>query len=166
MVRRILATATAAIAATVLMVATASAAIPPQGPVGPNQYFNGLVNGQYGLGAPVTIHMACFGPLFPGETGHPMAGQTVEVLRPVVIVVGHTGFTGPNATKIVAYFGPQPTTVTPSHVTFKQYGVVKPIPTSLVLPCTGTGTVRFVPLPKSPSISRPATVQVTYVGQP
>jgi hypothetical protein len=27
--------------------------------------------------------MACFGPNFPGETGHPLPGQTLEVVRPV-----------------------------------------------------------------------------------
>jgi len=184
MVRRTLVGALIAVAATLLMVASASATIPPQGKVGPNQYFNGLVNGQYGLGAPVSIQMACFGPLRPGETGHPMAGQTVEVLRPVVIVVGHTGFTGPLGNRIMAFFGPPPplpvvtgptpVSVTPptttGTVTFKHYGVVKAIPTSLVLPCSGTGHVFFVPMPFTPpmsgSIPQPSVVPVSYVGQP
>jgi hypothetical protein len=158
-------------AAIVLVAASAGAAIPPQGKVGPNQYFGGLVNGKNDLAAPVLIRMACFGAVRPGQRGHPMAGQTVEVLRPEVIVVHHSGFTGKNANRIVAFFGPPPPTAVPptpsaSTVTFRKYGVNKAIPTSLLLPCSGTGTVYFVPLPMSPPKSHPATVRVSYVGQP
>ena len=146
---------------------SASATIPPQGKVGPNQYFDGFVNGQNGQSSPAVIRMACFGAIRPGQTGHPMAGQTVEVLRPEVIVVGHTGFTGPNANRIVAFFGPQPSVGTDSTVTFKHYGITKAIPTSLVLPCAGSGTVSFVPMPRTAaSTSHPATVPVNYEGQP
>jgi len=159
------------VAATAMVVVSAGAAIPPQGKVGPRQYFEGLVNGQAGIGTPVAIKMACFGPVRPGEKGHPIAGQTVEVMRPLVIVVGHSGYTGKSATSIVAFFGPPPPTPSPvppgaSTVTFQKYGVKKPIPTSLLLPCYGTGTVSFVPIPQSPPSSRDATVPVSYVGQP
>jgi len=158
-------------AATAMLIANAGAAIPPQGNVGPNQYFGALVNGQNGVTGPATIRMACFGAVRPGQKGHPTAGQTVEVFRPEVIVVKHSGFTGKNAKSIVAFFGPPPPTATPptpsaSTVTFKKYGIKEPIPTSLLLPCGGTGTVYFVPLPMSPPKSRPATVRVNYVGQP
>src|SRR5665213_51747 len=63
---------------------------------------------------------------------------------------------------------PTPVTTPPaaSTVTFGHYGVVKAIPTSLLLPCAGTGNVYFVPLPMSPPTSKPAVVPVTYVGQP
>jgi len=170
MLRRILAMASAGLAATVVMVAGASAAVPPQGKVGPNQVFGGLVNGQSGVAAPAQIQMACFGPIRPGQTGHPLAGQTVEVFRPEAIV-GDFGFTGANASSIVAFFGPPPPTpvaAPPSTgtVTFKRYGIAKKIPTSLVLPCAGTGTVYFVPFPMDPPTSRAATVRVSYVGQP
>jgi hypothetical protein len=156
---------------TAVLVASAGAAIPPQGKVGPRQYFEGLVNGDSGLARPVTIKMACFGAVRPGQKGHPMTGQTVEVLRPEVIVVGHSGYTAKNATSIVAFFGPPPPSPAPatpaaSTVTFKKYAVKKPILTSLLLPCSGTGIVSFVPLPKSPPTSRDATVRVAYVGQP
>jgi len=153
------------------MVVTAGAAIPPQGKVGPHQYFEGLVNGQPGSGSPVPIKVACFGPVMPGEKGHPLAGQTVEVTRPLVIVLGHSGYTGKNATSIVAFFGPPPPTPSPvppraSTVTFTRYDVKKPIPTSVLLPCSGTGLVYFIPFPQSPPSSRDATVSVSYVGQP
>ena len=171
MPRRVLIGFVVVATATVLLVVSAGAAVPPQGKVGPGQYFEGLVNGDAGLARRVTIKMACFGAVRPGEKAHPMSGQTVEVLRPEVIVVGHSGYTGKNATSIVAFFGPPPPGPAPatpaaSTVTFKQYGVKKPIPTSLLLPCSGNGTVSFVPLPKSPPTSRDATVRVSYVGQP
>jgi hypothetical protein len=177
MSRRTLVAVAAAAAVTLLMVASASA-LPVQGKVGPNQVFGGLVNGQGGASAPAVIRMACFGPLRPGQTGHPLAGQTVEVFRPEAIV-GHFGNTGPNGTSIVAFFGPpppepqattSPTPVSAGTVTFKRYGVVKAIPKSLVLPCSGTGHVFFVPMPFTPpmsgSIPTPAVVPVSYVGQP
>jgi len=170
-VRRILVGACVAVAATGLLVASAGAAIPPEGKVGPRQYFEGLVNRQAGIGGPVPIKMACFGAVHPGEKGHPMAGQTVAVTRPLVMAVGHAGYTGKQATSIVAFFGPPPPTAvtaapSASTVTFKRYDVKKPIPTSLTLPCAGTGTVTFVPMPQSPPSSRDAIVRVSYVGQP
>ena len=73
----------------------------------------------------------------------------------------------------MAFFGPpppEPVTTVPaaaSTVTFTQYGVNKPIPTSLLLPCSGTGVVTFVPLPQTPiGSSSDATVTVSYQGQP
>jgi len=156
--------------AALLVMTSAGAAVPPQGKVGPNQIFGGLVNGHSGIGAPAAIKMACFGPVRKGEKGHPMPGQTVEVFRPEAIL-GHFGNTGKNATSIMAFFGPPPPSPAPatpaaSTVTFKQYGVTKPIPTSLLLPCSGTGTVWFIPMPQSPPTSGDATVRVSYVGQP
>ena len=169
MVRRILAGACSLIGATALITASAGAVIPPQGAVGPHQVFGGLVNGQSGYSSPATIRMACFGPIKPGQTGHPFSGQTVEVFRPEVIV-GHFGYTGSSANSIVAFFGPPPpTSVTPpttSTVTFRYYGVVKAIPTSLLLPCSGRGNVYFVPFPMGQPTSTPAVVPVAYVGQP
>lgn len=47
---------------------------------------------------------------------------------------------------------------------FTAYGIAKPIPTSLSLPCSGTGHVTFVPLPQSPPTSRSASVAVKYVN--
>jgi hypothetical protein len=170
MVRRTLIGVLTFIAATMVFAASASATVPPQGKVGPNQFFAALVNGQSGVATPATINMACFGPVKPGQMGHPMAGQTVEVLRPEVILTDD-GYTGSQATSITAFFGPPPpssvaTAPKTSTVTFRRYGVAKKIPTSLLLPCGGTGTVYFVPLPMSPPTSQPATIPVSYVGQP
>ena len=156
------------VASSAALTSVAGATIPPQGKIGPNQYFSASVNGQLGIGSPATIQMACFGPLRPGQTGHPMGGQTVEVFRPEVIVA-HEGFTGPIAHSISAFFnGPPPSPATAAGaVTFTRYAVSKKIPTSLVLPCAGTGNVYFVPFPKTPiGPAMDAVVPVTYVGQP
>lgn len=58
---------------------------------------------------------------------------------------------------------PSPAIITP--VILRDYAVNAPIPTSFVLPCAGSGTVAFVPQPTSPT-AHPATVTVTFVGQP
>ena len=140
----------------------AGAAVPPQGKIGPNQYFSASVDGQLAIGAPATIRMACFGPLHPGQTGHPMAGQTVEVFRPEVVVT-HLGYTGPSAHRISAFFNAPPpsSTTAAGNVTFTHYGVPKKIPTSLVLPCAGSGNVYWACIgpvpPDCRSFSLPAS---------
>ena len=154
-----------------ILAAPAEAAIPPQGKVGPNQSFTGLINGHTGIGTPVTIRMACFGAIRPGQTGHPMAGQTVEVLLPEVITT-NDGFTGPSANRISTFFNAPPpspaaTPPTTGTVTFRRYAAPKAIPTSLLLPCAGQGNVYFVPFPSSPlGPAKDAVVPVSYVGQP
>ncbi|WP_042378209.1 hypothetical protein [Streptacidiphilus melanogenes] len=159
-------TATAAAAlglATALATAVAPAAraagVVDPAPIGPNQFFTGLVNGT-ATGA--AIQMACFGPVTAGETGHPLAGQTVEVLPSPASGTVDVGYTGSAATGIVANFGPASTTLP---VTLGYYAVKVAIPTSLVLPCAGTGTVAFVPEPGS-ATARSAILTVRYVPQP
>ena len=149
--------------------------VPPPfgGRVKPGQVFSATVNGQSGVGGPVTIAMACFGPVHPGETGHPMAGQTVAVLGPNV-VIGTPGNTGAHGTEIGAFFGPPPpaaartaapVTSSGGPVSFRRY-VHQAIPTAEVLACSGTGRVTFVALPMSPGTSSDVVVPVSYVGQP
>ncbi|MEY9871576.1 hypothetical protein ABH931_001049 [Streptacidiphilus sp. MAP12-33] len=128
-------------------------------PIGPNQFFTGQVNG---TGTDGAIQMACFGPLTPGETGHPLSGQTVDVLPAPAAGTADVGYTGSAATHIEVGFGAASTT-TP--VTLGFYAVRAAIPTTLVLPCAGTGTVVFTPAPGSPT-ARPATLAVRYVPQP
>jgi hypothetical protein len=139
--------------------------------VGPKQYFTGVVNGHEGNTViPIAIRMACFGAVRPGETGHPMAGQTLSVhqLFPPVATAGSLGFTG-NDAEIGVFFAAPPPAARSAAVTttpiFRRYDVSKRLPTSLTLPCAGTGTVYFVPIPVIPP-SRAATVPVDFVGQP
>jgi hypothetical protein len=131
--------------------AMASAIIDPD-PVGPNQFFAALVNGQ---SATAQIAVGC-----DGSTGHPLPGQTVEVL-PVSGVPSPTdGFTG-TAAKAVDV-GLDSAATVPLQLRF--YHMVVEIPTSTVVPCGGQGTVAFVPDPTSPA-ARPGTVKVTFVGR-
>ena len=139
--------------------------------VAPHQTFDGYVNGRRGgWRHPVTLFMDCIGPIVPGQTGHPLPDQSVEV-RLATEARRLSGATGDAATNIEAFFGTLPpgstfSTSSTSTVSFSRYGVVKSIPTSIELPCSGTSQVTFVPFPRSPPTSRPATVPVRYVGQP
>ena len=147
--------------------AVAQAQPPGGGRVRPNQVFGALVNGQNGMAAPVAIQMACFGPVKPGETGHPMAGQTVRVFQPEAIY-GTWGNTGAHGHEIGAFFGPPPPAASApagGPVIFLHYVTLK-IPTSEILPCDGTGRVYFIPLPMSPKSEKDFVVPVNYVGQP
>lgn len=130
--------------------------------IGPHQYFDGLVNGSIGVGHPAIVKVVCPGPA--SRTGHPLVGQRLEVTEPKA-VLSTSGYTGKKATSIDAFFGaPPPAAEGPGQVSFKKYGVAKSIPTSLELPCAGTGHVTFVPYPQSPPTSRAATVAVEYVN--
>jgi hypothetical protein len=49
--------------------------------------------------------------------------------------------------------------------TFTSYYVVELIPVTLTVPCSGQGTMSFVPAPVN-STGHPATVRVTFLSQP
>jgi hypothetical protein len=152
----------ALVAALVVVLGTASAAAGTGQWIGSNQAFVGRINGSFDR---ATIDMACFGPIQPGETGHPMSGQTLEVLSPPPpIVVGpiHPGYTGASATRIVAVLRGDPPVVL---ARFRHYFTGQAIPTDVELPCAGTGVVRFVPKPRS-STSKAASVTVSFLAQP
>jgi hypothetical protein len=155
-----------------LAVATAAAAsaAPVQDPVpiGPNEFFSGLVNGSDGITSPAVISTDCFGPIVQGETGHPLPGQTVEVELAQAPVSSAAGYTG-NASSITAFLTwPASAVSAPALVaTFTSYYVAEPIPVTLTVPCGGRGEVSFVPAPAiTPSTGHPATVQVTFLSQP
>jgi hypothetical protein len=133
-------------------------ASPPVSKILPDQQFVGLVNGRT-QGA--SINMACFAPVRPGQEGHPFAGQWAEVLKAEVIAT--FGFTGSLGTTIVADF--PGTSAVPQRLTFSYYGVQDAIPTSFLLPCSGSAPVVFRPEPTSPT-ARSFTVMVNFVGQP
>ncbi len=153
-----IAVAAATITAVTAAPAAADAIIDPA-PIGPHQYFFGEVNGQAGH---ATIKMGCFGPIYRGQHGHPLAGQTVKVLLAPVSTISDLGFTGSAARAIDVRF-PTPT-VPKVPVVLRDDGMTAPIPVSLILPCVGSGKVAFVPDPTSPT-SHTATVTVFFVGQ-
>jgi hypothetical protein len=61
----------------------------------------------------------------------------------------------------VAQFSPS-STAAPPDLTFTTYGS-QPIPTTLLLPCIGSGTVVFTPRPTS-ATARSVTLTVTFVS--
>lgn len=135
------------------------------------QYFAGVVNGKM---TRATIKMACFGPVRPGQKGHPMADQTMKIdflgTAPPSAppgALGDLGYTGPLGNEIGAFFGPLPPQpiASAAPVIFRTYGVAKAIPTALLLPCGGSGRVAFVPIPVAGG-SQDAAVHVSFVGQP
>ena len=161
--RAIVAVSATALVAVVGGLLGAPRAVASGQPIKPHQYFIGMVNGSTGRPNPVVIRMACFGAITPGETGHPMAGQTLALRR--VPPSPKVGLTGANTNSIGAFFGvlPPSPVASSSWVDFTTYGV-QPLPTSLTLPCAGSSNVNFVPIPLEPS--RLYAVPVTYEGQP
>jgi hypothetical protein len=128
--------------------------------VRPHQLFMGLVNGKPGIVDPVVIRVVCPGPAQPGQTGHPVRGQTVAVI-PTATVNGHDGYTGHDH-MVGAFWGPLPPSATGStFVPLRYYGVARRIPVTAELPCSGTGRVTFIPLPLDPT-SRSTYVPVVY----
>lgn len=123
-------------------------------PIGPNQFFIGQVNGTH---TNAVIYMICPGPSFPGQTGNPESGQNVSVTQSSTTT---SGFTGTLANSIVVSFT---SPVTTEGITLKYYDTAAAIPTSLVLPCAGTGQVTYNPEPTSPT-ARPDVVAVTFIN--
>ena len=127
-------------------------------PVGPNQLFEGLVNGRT---IQSSIRIACLGPVRPGQLGRPLPGQTVMVRQAPPTGPTSVGFTGSAARSIVAFLSPSASN-DPS-IVMTEYGVAAAIPTHISLPCTGTGRVFFFAQPTSPT-ARSTSVAVTFVS--
>lgn len=125
-------------------------------PIGPNQLFIALVNGKT---ADAVITVVCPFPPSTAELGSPLPGQYVEVEPEVAGTAAPFGYTGSAADSIAAVFGP--TSAASGSVLIHDYFVKVPIPTTLKLPCSGSGVVSFDPIPGSPT-ARSATVTVTY----
>lgn len=138
-----------------------ASAAPVQDPVavGPNQFFTGTVNGQ---AAPASIETDCVGPIVAGETGHPVPGQSVEAL----LANGSstpTGFTGADANSLLITLSAPSSTASDVIGTTSNYFVPLAIPTTLTVPCGGTGTVTFTPESAS-STARPYTLTVNFIS--
>jgi hypothetical protein len=100
-------------------------------PIGPEQHYLGLVNG---TNTKATISVVCPGPA-AARTGPPAGGQTVAVTQ----VAAGGGDTGSMGHEIWTQFGTDQLHV----VAFANYDTPATIPTTLQLPCEGTGTVDF-----------------------
>lgn len=143
-------------------------AIGTAGKVGPKQYFTGVVDSQDGnITTPIVIRMDCVRPVSSGETGHPIAGQTLAVhqLFPPTRASSGLGYTGSDS-QIGFFTVLPPSGSTPrassDAVVFKRYDESEPLPTSLSLPCSGGGHFFFVPTPVVPP-SQSQSVPVDFV---
>jgi hypothetical protein len=156
-----LAAATAVVGCALALAPAASAAVqdPIQDPIpiGPNQSFQGNING---LHSGATIYVVCPGPIWPGRLGHPVSGQPVKTVLNSSTAAG--GYTGSLGRSIVASFGPA-TTSTPQTLTFTSHYAPQDIPTTFLLPCDGTALVPFAPRPTSPTAVTDH-VKVTFVN--
>jgi hypothetical protein len=92
----------------------------------------------------VVVYTVCAGPASAGRTGPVAGGQTISVVR---TRRGH-GYTGPFA-QIYAWFVPQntATTTAPAQLKFTSYNAPQAIPTSVQVPCDGSGQVEFSSCP-------------------
>jgi hypothetical protein len=138
--------------------AAAAAPAPVQDPVpiGPNEYFRGFVNGH--PPGKAVIRVVCPGP---ASTGHPVAGQKIEVKTAQPTSTADLGFTGSAGKRITAALTPDSTTTVLA--TFTSFFVPKKIPTGIIVPCSGTAKVRFTPLPTS-STAKSAVLTVTFLN--
>ena len=147
--------------------APAAQAVQDPIPVGPNYYFTALVNGgptPTSTAEPV-IKVICPGPIYPGKTGHPAAGQTVQVNAEFppfpTPIPSYFGFTGSAANQIDAIFTSPASASTNAAIVLPNFFVAYPIPTTLNLPCGGSGVVSFVPIPTSQT-ARGVAVDVIF----
>jgi hypothetical protein len=151
-----------ALGAAAILLTTASPAwaggIVDPAPIGANQAFAGIVNG---LSGQSTIAVVCDGPIGIVPTGHPLPGQTVKAVQVTGAPTVGDGFTGSAARTIGVSIGAGASTTTP--VTLRFYNTGAQIPTDILVPCGGDGTVTFLPLPSS-ATAQPATVKVTFTS--
>ena len=126
--------------------------------VAANQHFLGLVNGK---NTAAQIRVACAGPTVVGRTTHPLAGQTLSVTQ----VSSGGGYTGSAASAIFITIGSA--TNTASLATFTDYDATQPIPTTLTVPCEGTGQISFstcFDVVPCTSTAKASVVTVTFVN--
>lgn len=156
---RLIAAASALIASGAFA-ASASASPAQAVAVGSHQYFVGYVYGNpTSASGQSVIGVSC--PT-PAAVGHPLPGQTVEVQLLLPPTPGTAGYTGDDATQIDADL--DSATGLNSIAIFTQYDVRLPIPTTILEPCSGTGTMSFNPDPDVDGSS--SVVTVTFVGIP
>jgi hypothetical protein len=141
--------------------ALAAPAAAQGGPVGPRQYFYGQVFGITSSTVQDVIEVACAGA---AATGHPFPGQFVEVHQvfpPVTTTLGYTGNFGAEINADLIWSRGTITVVT-RIATFTSYDVTMPIPTSITVPCSGSGVMNFAPSPDPDKSGIPSNVDVTF----
>jgi hypothetical protein len=159
--------ATPAVATAAPLAASRGAAVAaPAGdplPIEPNEFFSGYINGRPPDQA--IIYTNCLGPITPGETGNPIGDQPIEV-EPAngSGSAVDLGYTGSEAHSIVATLGPSAASSS-TIADFTSYYVIDYIPTTITVPCSGSGVVSFTPLPTSPTAAS-SNLDVTFEPEP
>ena len=144
----------AALLAVVGLTVPAAAVIDPL-PIEPNQHFVGLVNGDV---ANAVIRTDC---VLPSATGHPVADQYVEAQLNSPVSGANTGFTGTAAHSLAVSLDVATTTPTATIGTLSGYNIQLAIPTTITVPCSGSGVVVFAPAPTSlTAVSATVTVRL------
>jgi hypothetical protein len=146
-----------AVATTAAGAGAAGAAVQDPQPIGPKQFFTGTVNDSAG---PAYVRTDCLGPVVPGQTGHPAAGQYAEAL-PAGSSSAAAGFTGSGGHALRVLLGGGASTPVSVVGTLSAYAVPLALPATAIVPCSGTGSVTFLPLPGGPD-ARPVSVPVTF----
>jgi hypothetical protein len=153
-----------AIASAVMLVVAGALATPAMadgGHVGAKQYFYGEFFGLTSATPPDVIQVSCAGV---ATTGHPVAGQYVaahQIFPPVTLSNGYTGNSG---TEIDVNLTSSSGAVSPTFATLTYYDTKAEIPTSLTVPCSGTGGLVFAPSPDSDGSGIASVVSVTFVS--
>lgn len=156
-----------AIASAVMLVAGAAIATPALadgGQVGPKQFYDGEVFSPTSASSQDVIQVSCAGA---ASTGHPVAGQYVaahQFYPPVTTTYGYTGNFGTEIGVNLIYSIGTITVVTPVFATLTYYDTRSEIPTSLTVPCGGTGVVVFTPSPDPDGSGIASDVDVTFVS--
>jgi hypothetical protein len=147
----------------VLVVASMGAAFGPLTAsgtaIGPKQHFVGRVNGQRSV---ATVTTVCAGPSTQGQLGSIASGQTVSVNR----VSSGGGYTG-LFSHVYAWFVQNASVNGRLAVTMTAYGTKVALPTSVRVPCDGTGRVEFSSCPYLAPCAAgwvPTYVRVQYVN--
>lgn len=113
-------------------------------PIRAHQHFVGVVKTPTPSASAIPIlHTVCPGPSRPGQTGPLVSGPTLSV-RSAAAGPGYTGVFN----RIHAWFDQDASAGGPVEVTFARYGVEKPIPRAVRVPCDGLGTVTFSSCPR------------------
>jgi hypothetical protein len=140
-------------------------------PIGPDQYYVGVVNGHFGQSV---IAVDCV-----GQTGHPLPHQSITAQRipapdgPKPNV--SAGFTGSAVPKTTTWIGAGLDGSTSPFIDLEYYGQPAEIPITLSLPCETTGTIGFMTLRRTDQEQAgniivpdavPATVSVKILSTP
>jgi hypothetical protein len=108
-------------------------------PIRPREHFAGIVNGAR---HDAIVYTVCPGPESLGRMGPVASGQTMSVAR----VARNHGFTG-LFSQVYAWFVPSTTPSRPTQLKFTSYRTPQQIPTSVQVPCGGSGRVEFSSCP-------------------